>query len=715
VTSPTTVGPWTLEDNQTVSYTLKVTNVFASFFQEVDLTNTATLTESDSGDTQTASETVKLSTNFEPGIKIVKSAPECVKRGDMFTYTFTVYNIGDAYLNNVTVLDPMFPDSLNHYIGDMAAGSEVSFSVQYQTNETTPSKLVNTATVYGKFACMPLSNSSTTTVNVVNPSISIEKTGPECVGGGATITWSFNITNTGDVQLNNVLFSDELLGIANENLGNLAPGASMVFTKTSTAPMSGSVENEASVTATASCGMTVEDMDDATVTIVNPSMTFVKGGPDCIRIGDSITWTFNITNTGDVELTNLVLVDPPAGVTVPLASLAPGASWTLTYVTTPEATGAAVNYAYVTADAPCGAQLNVTDDHSVLVINPAIEIVKGGPNGEVGAGSQITWTFSIKNIGDAPLINVIFDDPLLAVSKTYTDNGGVFAVGAYWNFTLNSIAPEEPGTVTNEATVTASSQCGDVSDISDSSAFVVVVVQDSPGIEIIKDGPECVQVGAPIVWQFTVNNIGNINLTNVLFSDELLGIVNKALPDLVVGATYSWTQTSNAPMSSGTVTNVGYVVASSQFGDVSDSSDAVSVSVVNPKISIEKGGPDNVEPGANIVWTFSIKNTGDTPLTNVVFNDPPVGVTLTYTENGGVLAVGAKWEFTYTTVAPESGDVDNFAYVTALGSCGIEVRDDDDHTVEVESPCDCDCLLVTKTGPLEPTPRANRYLEVQFV
>ncbi len=75
------------------------------------------------------------------------------------------------------------------------------------------------------------------------------------------------------------------------------------------------------------------------------------------------------------------------------------------------------------------------------MINPAIDIVKGGPNSEVGAGSEIVWTFSIKNIGDAPLINVIFDDPLLAVSKTYTDNGGVLAVGAYWNFTLKSIAP----------------------------------------------------------------------------------------------------------------------------------------------------------------------------------------------------------------------------------------------------------------------------------
>jgi uncharacterized repeat protein (TIGR01451 family) len=325
----------------------------------------------------------------------------------------------------------MFPDSLNYYIGDMSAGSDVTFTAQYQTDVNTPSKLVNTATVYGKFACMPLSNTSTATVNVVNPSISIEKTGPECVGGGAMITWSFNITNTGDVQLNNVLFSDELLGISNENRGSLAPGASIVFTKTSTAPMSGSVENEASVTATASCGLTVEDEDEATVTVVNPSMIFQKGGPDCIRIGDSITWTFSILNTGDVTLTNLVLVDPPAGVTVPKDSLAPGEYWNFTYVTTPGATGAANNYAYVTADAPCGAQLNVTDDHSVMVINPAIEIVKGGPNSEVGAGSEIIWTFSIKNIGDTPLSNVIFDDPLLGVTETYTDNGGVLAVGAY--------------------------------------------------------------------------------------------------------------------------------------------------------------------------------------------------------------------------------------------------------------------------------------------
>ncbi len=310
-----------------------------------------------------------------------------------------------------------------------------------------------------------------------------------------------------------------------------------------------------------------------------------------------------------------------------------------------------------------------------MVINPAIDIVKGGPNSEVGAGSEIVWTFSIKNIGDTPLSNVIFDDPLLGVTKTYDDNGGVLAVGAYWNFTLSSIAPSEPGTVTNEATVTGQSECGTVTDVSDSSAWVVEVVLDSPGIEIIKEGPDCVQVGAQIVWTFTVTNIGNINLTNVLFDDPLLGINDMALPDMVVGAEpYVFTKTSNAPMTSGTVTNVGSVVASSDFGDVSDSSDSVSVSVVNPKISIEKSAPDSVEPGAEIEWTIIIKNIGDVPLSNVVFTDSDLGVSYPYTENGGILAVGATWEFSLFSTAPETGDVDNVASVTALGACGIRGR-----------------------------------------
>ncbi len=496
VTTPSTAGPWTFTDSGSVSYTVKVSNVFASFYTESYMTNTATLTGSDSGETVMADKTVVLSTNFHPGIKIVKSAPACVQRGDPITYTFTVYNIGDALINNVTVLDPMFPDSLNYYIGDMAAGSQVSFTVELPTDESTEDVLVNTATVHGFFKCLPISNSSTATVNVVDPSISLVKTGPECISGGATIEWMFNVTNTGDVELLNIMLNDPLVG--NENLGNLAPGASLVFMRTSIAPMSGSVTNEAMVTASTSCGIGVEAEDDATVQVVNPSMTFVKGGPDCIRIGDDIVWTFSIKNTGDVELTNLMMVDPPAGVSVPMASLAPGAYWNFTYTTTPAETGSAYNYAYVTATAACGYQLNETDDHSVMVINPAIELIKGGPDEEVGEGSEIIWTFSIENTGDANLINVIFDDPLLGETFPYTDNGGVFVPGAKWEFTLSSTAPTGEGSVENIATVTGTSECGSVTDISSSSAWTVTIILDSPGIEIIKEGPDCVQLGAPV-------------------------------------------------------------------------------------------------------------------------------------------------------------------------------------------------------------------------
>jgi len=68
-----------------------------------------------------------------------------------------------------------------------------------------------------------------------------------------------------------------------------------------------------------------------------PSVTLVKTGAlhqdtvppltSLIR-GDTITYTFTVTNTGNVTLTGLTVVDTVGGVTItggPIATLAPGA------------------------------------------------------------------------------------------------------------------------------------------------------------------------------------------------------------------------------------------------------------------------------------------------------------------------------------------------------------------------------------------------------
>ena len=159
---------------------------------------------------------------------------------------------------------------------------------------------------------------------------------------GSDVTWCFVVTNTGDTHLSNVTVDDPTLAITNADMtlitgdpALLAPGASVSWYFEGTAPAD--ISNTASTEGTPadSQGVAlvnfdpVTDDDPALVDVVDPAIEVQKtvyegsdSGADCpgaetvtVGSGTDVTWCFQVTNTGDTYLSNVMLDDPVIGIT----------------------------------------------------------------------------------------------------------------------------------------------------------------------------------------------------------------------------------------------------------------------------------------------------------------------------------------------------------------------------------------------------------------
>ncbi|MEE0511343.1 MAG: DUF11 domain-containing protein, partial [Peptococcaceae bacterium] len=180
-----------------------------------------------------------------------------------------------------------------------------------------------------------------------------KKADKESLNLGDVITYTFTVKNTGNVTLNNLTLRDPMEGLSDVKLAKneLAPGESTSGTATYTVTQvdvdKGQVENTATVTGMppAKDGGTPPAPITKTSTVKVPSdpkpdFTFTKkADKESLTLGDVITYTFTVKNTGNVTLNNLTLKDPMEGLSdVKLAKneLAPGesTSGTATYTVT---------------------------------------------------------------------------------------------------------------------------------------------------------------------------------------------------------------------------------------------------------------------------------------------------------------------------------------------------------------------------------------------
>ncbi len=780
VSLPTTLAP------DDILYCEAYHEVVQADIDAAEYTNTAV---GDSNETPSDDGSVTVPLTQIPMITLVKTgtlhddviAPSGrVDEDDTITYTFRVENTGNVTLSNVTITDAIPGVVITGGPITMAPGDvdTTSFTATYEIQQADidAGTFTNTATVRGETpqgSGVTDSDDDTKTFTQ-SPSIELVKTGSLDLDStaptgeanpGDVISYTFTVTNTGNVTLTDITLSDTVGGvtITGGPIVSLDPGESDTTTFTGSYAITqpdidaGTFHNEAEVTGTPPVGDDVTDDDDHDEPIPQvPSIELVKTGVLDMAViapvtradvGDQINYTFAVTNTGNVTLTNITISDTVGGVTVSgtIASLDPGdsdnSSITGVYtLTQPDIdAGNFYNEAEVSGTPPIGDDVTDDDDHDEPITQePSIELEKTGaldmtvvaPNTRADVGDVINYTFTVTNTGNVTLTGITISDTVGGVTISggpiTLDPGDSDVVTITGSYTLTQ--PDiDAGNFYNEAEVSGTPPIGD--DVTDDDDHDEPITQE-PSISLVKTGTLDMTVVAPdgepnpgdvITYAFTVTNTGNVTLTNVTLADTIGGVtisggpIASMAPGAVDNSTFTGSYTLTQPdINTGNFYNEAEVTGTPPVGDdVTDDDDHDEPLDQNPGISLVKTGTLDMtviapstrpDPGDEINYTFVVTNTGNVTLTGVDITDAVPGVSI----SGGPITLepgevdSTTFTAVYTLQIPDldAGTFTNTATVTGTDPNDDPVSDDDPDTQTL--PAD-PSILLEKTGTIDDT------------
>jgi uncharacterized repeat protein (TIGR01451 family) len=371
-----------------------------------------------------AQATVTVATSA-PGIRLVAAAnPTSLPAGGgSVTYTYVVTNTGNAPLTTVTLGDNRC-DDVEFVTGDTNGDGrlDINETWQYRCTTTVAATTTNTAGVSGRAGTTTVSDTDTATVAVTasNAAISVVKTANpiSLPAGGGPVTYTYNVTNKGNVPLSSVSLIDDVCptvtatgGDANAN-SRLDPTETWRYTCTQT--LTETTTNTALATAF-SAGLPVTDTDQALVTVGTPAALTPRVGlaltaspVDLPPGGGPVTFTYIVSNKGDAPLAAVSLVDdrcmPVTGPTGDVNSngvLDLAENWTFTCTLT--LTQTATNMATASA-AYLGEVIQAVDMATVTVAPPTPTpnptapavgpIVSGASGGSGGPGGSVAGATS---------------------------------------------------------------------------------------------------------------------------------------------------------------------------------------------------------------------------------------------------------------------------------------------------------------------------------
>jgi uncharacterized repeat protein (TIGR01451 family) len=328
---------------------------------------------------------------------LVKSGPLAAHVGDTFTYSFSASTSGPR-LHGIALAD-LVPTGCTSAIsgptGDDADGFlSLDESWHWTCTHTVVASdvdpLPNSARVSGMddFG-RPISATADHSVDILKPGISIVKSAVSSARAGDIVTYSFAVTNTGDVALTGVEVNDNKLGTIG-TIPLLGVGATSTLTKGYTIPAGAAVDNTATACGDDPLQFEVCGHDDHHLVVIHPAIQIVKSGPTGATAGQVVTYSFAVTNTGDVPLTSVEVIDDKIGTIGTIPSLAVGAITTLTKDFTVPGGNGVDNIATACGDDPLRIEVCDEDSHHLAItrVLGETETARGGELPRTGVETQ---------------------------------------------------------------------------------------------------------------------------------------------------------------------------------------------------------------------------------------------------------------------------------------------------------------------------------------
>ena len=165
----------------------------------------------------------------------------------------------------------------------------------------------------------PVTDTVTTPVVPAVPALDIVKSAPTnadedgstTVSIGDTLTYTITVTNTGNIDQTNVVVTDNLISPSSNTCAAVAVGATCTLTGDYTVTMADEGTDIVNTASAESDEVTTPVTDTVTTPVVPaaPALDIVKSAPTnadedgstTVSIGDTLTYTITVTNTGNID------------------------------------------------------------------------------------------------------------------------------------------------------------------------------------------------------------------------------------------------------------------------------------------------------------------------------------------------------------------------------------------------------------------------------